>query len=78
MECCFAPKRKNKAPVRNYEAFEPNNISQIRKVELNNIQQINEEIENKQKIKKLSQITLKIPEETIPFPPKSPNISIAI
>ena len=78
MECCFAPKRKNKAPARNYEAFEPNNISQIRSVELNNTRQINEDIENKQKIKKLSQINLKMPEENIPFPPKSPNISIAM
>ena len=77
MECCFAPKRKNKPPTKEYSAFEPSKISQVRSIDNNNSLLIDDS-ENKQKLKKLSQLNFAIPEEVIPFPPKSPPINIAM
>jgi hypothetical protein len=36
MECCFAPKKKNKPPTKEYSAYEPLKISQVGIVDNNN------------------------------------------
>lgn len=76
MECCFAPKKKNRPPSKEYQPYEPNNISRIKTVEPNDVNAINEEIEAKQKLARLSKLNLKIEEERIPFPPRTVKVSI--
>ena len=45
MECCFAPKRKNKPPTaREYEPYEPTKISRAKVLIPNDTDSINEEI----------------------------------
>lgn len=60
MECCFAPKKKNKPPTKEYSAYEPSKISQVRSVE-NNESLLIVESDNKHKLKKLSKLNFAIP-----------------
>jgi hypothetical protein len=62
MECCFAPRKKNKPPTKEYEPYEPTNISRIKTVEPNDVTSINENIEAKQKLARLTKLNLKMEE----------------
>lgn len=42
MECCFAAKKKNKPPSKEYQPYEPNTISRVKEVEPNDVNSINE------------------------------------
>jgi hypothetical protein len=44
MECCFGQKKKNKPPAKEYQPYEPTNISRVRTVEPNDVNSINEDI----------------------------------
>lgn len=76
MECCFGQRKKNKPPTKDYEPYEPTSISRVRTVEPNDVTSINENIEAKQKLNRLSKLNLKMEEEKIPFPPRTVKVQI--
>lgn len=78
MECCMAPKRKNKAPAKEYQPYESGNITVLREKDSNDMLAINSDIENKSKLNKLSKIRIEPPQERIPFPPRTLPVNISM
>ena len=79
MECCFsAPKKKNRPPSKEYEPYEPTNVSRVRVLVPNDTNSINDDIEHKQKSNRLTKLKLKFDEETVPFPPRTVKVNIAM
>lgn len=78
MECCMAPRKKNKPPAKEYQPYESGNIQVLREREENDMLAINSEIESKSKLSKLSKLRVQPPQECIPFPPRTVNVHISM
>jgi hypothetical protein len=79
MECCFAPKRKNRPPTaKEYQPYEPTGLSRVKVLVPNDTQSINEDIDHKKKANHLTKLRLKFDEENIPFPPRTVKVNIAM
>ena len=78
MECCFAVRKKNKAPAMEYQPYNSSKIQVMVEKEENDIVAINTEIEKKSKLNKLTKLNMDPPQEFIPFPPRTVNINISI
>ena len=78
MECCFGPRRKNKPPTKEYKPYQGEAVMVETPTSPNDIFAINQSIENKEKMQKLSKVNIKAPEERIPFPPRTVQVSIGI
>lgn len=78
MECCLAPRRKNKPPAKEYQPYESGNITVLREKDDNDMLAINSEIENKSKLNKLSKLRIDPPQESIPFPPRTIAVNISM
>lgn len=78
MECCLAPRRKNKPPTKEYQPYESGAIPVTREKEENDMLAINSEIENRSKLNKLAKLTIEPPQESIPFPPRTLNVHISM
>lgn len=78
MECCFAVRKKNKPPVKEYQPYDSSKIQVMVEKEDNDIVAINSEIEKKSKLNKLTKLKIDPPQECIPFPPRTINVNISM
>lgn len=75
MECCLAPKRKNRPPVQDYRPYDSAHIPVLPQPHPNDIATNNLQIEKTQKLGRFGKMGA-IAQELIPHPPPTMKVRI--
>ena len=78
MECCFRPHKKNRPPTKKYKPYQAEAIVMETPTSPNDMFAINQSIESREKMQKLSKLNITTPQEKIPFPPRTVQVNIGI